>query len=136
MKLVRGRTLFQMLKQRSNPSVNLPQLVQIFEQICQAVGFAHSEEIIHRDLKPANVMVGAFGEVQVMDWGLAKLRSAECRTRITKPRLGDGTRRPPCSRDAESSKRSASHTRRGRDTAHGECHHPRACARHGHLHAA
>src|SRR5262249_29882495 len=47
--------------------------VQIFEQVCQTVAYVHSKGILHRDLKPANVMVGAFGEVQVMDWGLAKL---------------------------------------------------------------
>src|SRR5262249_38730346 len=52
---------------------DLPRLVQIFEQVCQAVGYAHARGVIHRDLKPANVMVGSFGEVLVMDWGLAKV---------------------------------------------------------------
>src|SRR5262249_31193451 len=73
MKLVAGRTLAEEMK-----SADRPRLLQAFTQVCQAAGFAHSKGIIHRDLKPANVMVGAFGEVQVMDWGLAKdLTSAE-----------------------------------------------------------
>jgi tetratricopeptide (TPR) repeat protein len=72
MKLIRGRTLAELLKQRPSPLHELPRFVQIFEQMAQAVGFAHAQGIIHRDLKPLNVMVGAFGEVQVMDWGLAK----------------------------------------------------------------
>jgi hypothetical protein len=72
MKLVRGQTLAQLLARRSSPAEDLPRFVGIFEQVCQAVAFAHAHRVIHRDLKPANVMVGRFGEVQVMDWGLAK----------------------------------------------------------------
>ncbi len=67
MKLIAGQTLAAELK-----TANQPQLLQVFTQVCQAVGFAHSRGVIHRDLKPSNIMVGAFGEVQVMDWGLAR----------------------------------------------------------------
>jgi serine/threonine-protein kinase len=94
MKLVQGRTLAALLADRSGtPSpqrkqgsipvgledlahptqVDLPSLLPIFQQICQAVAYAHSLGVIHRDLKTKNVMVGAFAEVQVMDWGLAKV---------------------------------------------------------------
>ncbi len=73
MKLIRGRTLDELLRDRADPAQDRGQLVAVFEQVCQAVGYAHAKGVIHRDLKPANVMVGAFGEVQVMDWGLAKL---------------------------------------------------------------
>jgi serine/threonine protein kinase len=72
MKLVRGHTLEHLLRNRPHPAADLPQFIAIYEQVCQAVGFAHSQRVVHRDLKPSNVMVGAFGEVQVMDWGLAK----------------------------------------------------------------
>lgn len=76
MKLVEGQTLAALLAERPSPGHELARFVGIFEQICQAVGYAHSRGVIHRDLKPANVMVGAFGEVQVMDWGLAKVVGA------------------------------------------------------------
>lgn len=70
MKLIRGKALNELLREEG-PSSN--RWLSIFEGICQAVGYAHAKGVIHRDLKPHNVMVGAFGEVQVMDWGLAKV---------------------------------------------------------------
>src|SRR6516164_3862675 len=76
MKLVQGRTLAELLAERPAPDHDLPRLLSIFNQVCEAVAYAHSRGGIHRDLKPANVMVGAFAEVQVMDWGLAKVLTA------------------------------------------------------------
>jgi eukaryotic-like serine/threonine-protein kinase len=73
MKLIKGRTLAALLQQRKNPGDNRGRLLAIFESVCQTVAYAHSKGVLHRDLKPANVMVGAFGEVQVVDWGLAKV---------------------------------------------------------------
>jgi serine/threonine-protein kinase len=72
MKLIEGRTLAELLGERPHPGHDLPRFLRYFQAVCQAIGYAHSRGVIHRDLKPANVMVGAFGEVQVMDWGLAK----------------------------------------------------------------
>ena len=73
MKLVKGRTLAVLLAERAGPAEDRPRLLGIFEQVCLTMAYAHVRGVIHRDLKPSNIMVGSFGEVQVMDWGLAKV---------------------------------------------------------------
>src|SRR5262249_35337964 len=79
MKLIKGRTLAALLAERGSPGADTPspsermRWLKVFEQVCQTVAYAHAHGVLHRDLKPANVMVGNFGEVQVMDWGLAKV---------------------------------------------------------------
>jgi serine/threonine protein kinase len=69
MKFVEG----QRLDKHIEAVTSLPERLRLFSRICDAVAFAHARGVLHRDLKPANVMVGAFGEVLVMDWGLAKI---------------------------------------------------------------
>src|SRR3954447_5175671 len=73
MKLIRGRTLAALLGGRADAAEDRPRYLAIFEQVCQTMAYAHTCGVIHRDLKPSNIMVGHFGEVQVMDWGLAKV---------------------------------------------------------------
>jgi len=68
MKLVRGVRL----DQYAHAAV-LTDLLRLFLRICETIGFAHAQGVVHRDLKPGNIMVGAFGEVLVMDWGIAKV---------------------------------------------------------------
>lgn len=67
MKYVQGVTLEEFIVQNHNQA----DLLRIFQKVCDAISFAHSRGIVHRDLKPANVMIGEFGEVLVMDWGIA-----------------------------------------------------------------
>ena len=77
MKLVKGENLSSILenlrKTKHYKGFNRQRLLEIFIKICDAVAFAHSKNVIHRDLKPHNIMVGEFGEVLLMDWGLAKI---------------------------------------------------------------
>lgn len=82
MKLVEGETLAAVLGRSTNSSKDRARLLAVFEQVAQTLAFAHGQGVVHRDLKPLNVMVGAFGEVQVMDWGAAKVvgRDAACTT--------------------------------------------------------
>jgi hypothetical protein len=100
MKLIHGRTLAELLEGRASPAEELPRWVEVFEQVCQAVAFAHERGVIHRDLKPSNVMLGELGEVQVMDWGLAKALAAGPRPApgppvAPPPAVGQGTTGAP-----------------------------------------
>ncbi|MDP1835883.1 MAG: serine/threonine-protein kinase PknD [Chlamydiales bacterium] len=83
MPYVEGETLKQILRttrqqeKRGAPLHHLggsiPALIRIFITVCQAVAYAHAKGVLHRDLKPENVMIGRYGEVMILDWGLAKL---------------------------------------------------------------
>lgn len=83
MKQVRGETLKHVLKKLRDKdpeyTVKYPfqRLMEIFQKICDAVGLAHERGVIHRDLKPENVMIGDYGEVLVIDWGLARKVDAD-----------------------------------------------------------
>lgn len=70
MKRVRGSSL-QALIENTWPNLDLPRFIDVLIQVSNAVAFAHEKGVIHRDLKPANVMVGEFGEVLLLDWGLS-----------------------------------------------------------------
>jgi serine/threonine protein kinase/formylglycine-generating enzyme required for sulfatase activity len=88
MKLVNGTTFASLLAARTSPQSDLQRSLAIFLQICQAIAYAHKREVIHRDLKPGNVMVGEFGEVVVLDWGLAKKLGSPERS-VASPIPGD-----------------------------------------------
>ena len=96
MKRVRGQRLDQLA-----PTLDLAERLRVFGRICEAVAFAHAHGVIHRDLKPENVMAGPFGEVLVMDWGVAKEGTLTPRPPLPPPS------RPPGEGE------------RGRETAHG-----------------
>jgi tetratricopeptide (TPR) repeat protein len=79
MRVLEGRTLQSVLDalKKNDPAAEeefpLPRLLQIFTAVCDALAYAHARGVLHRDLKPSNLMVGTFGEITVMDWGLARM---------------------------------------------------------------
>ncbi len=89
MKYVKGTTLDEVLRGLRSGRKDLAEkyplavLLTVFQKICDAVAFAHAKSVIHRDLKPENVMIGAYGEVLVMDWGLAKQTTGPSRMAAT-----------------------------------------------------
>ena len=96
MRLVEGKTLEQALDLAGNARFSpgrLAEFLQIFVKVCDAVSFAHSRGVIHRDLKPTNIMISEFGQVYVLDWGIARLLPPDIeRGPSVRPRPGDAER--------------------------------------------
>jgi serine/threonine protein kinase len=94
MKLVSGRTLAEILKgwHSRDPYVRwefpLTRLLSIFERVCETVGFAHARKVVHCDLKPENIMIGEYGEVWLLDWGVSRIMDRQI-TEQRRQMLGD-----------------------------------------------
>ena len=95
---VRGQTLAEILaayhasgETEAEGSWTLRRLMDLFGRVCEAVGYAHSRGVVHRDIKPHNIMVGAHGEVQVLDWGVARIlaRAESAEPELGLPQRGD-----------------------------------------------
>lgn len=83
MKLVKGETLESVINKIADDidgfrqKYSLGTMLQIFMKVCDGIGYAHNKGVLHRDLKPENIMIGDFGEVLVMDWGISKILGRE-----------------------------------------------------------
>jgi eukaryotic-like serine/threonine-protein kinase len=77
MKRVRGKTFEALLEDHVATTLSTRRLLDLFLRACEGIAYSHARGVIHRDLKPANIMVGSFGEVYVLDWGIAKLVNAD-----------------------------------------------------------
>jgi serine/threonine-protein kinase len=86
MKRISGRTLAR----HAADGAPLHQLLRAFVDVCLAIEFAHSRGVVHRDLKPANVMLGDYGEVYVLDWGIARVMSEHENETTIPPSIGSG----------------------------------------------
>jgi serine/threonine protein kinase len=73
MRLTRGRTIQDVLDDRHEMAADRGPLLTVFERVCEAVAYAHAKGVAQRDLKSAHVMIGAFGEVQLLGWGYARV---------------------------------------------------------------
>ena len=84
MRKIEGETFAQILKERKQhiEENNEQKILSIFQKVCDALSYAHDQGFVHRDLKPDNIMVGKFGEVYVMDWGIAKKIEKENQTNL------------------------------------------------------
>lgn len=91
MKLVKGQTLADLIHAPGYDPSDLRCLreaLDVFLKVCDALAFAHSKGVLHRDLKPENIMVGDYGQVYLMDWGVAKVMSLEAHGSVRVSRTG------------------------------------------------